>query len=333
MRKHSNISVFVTHMGCPQQCSFCNQRYIASSEKLPDAQDVVNAIKTAVSSKNYSPKTTELAFFGGSFTAIDRKYMLSLLEGAYPFIKIGKISGIRISTRPDAIDDEILSILKRYGVTAIELGAQSMDDEVLALNRRGHTVYDIIKASKLIKQHGFQLGLQMMTGLLGSNEVKDIFSAEKIIELSPQTVRIYPTIVFDDTYLGELFKLGEYSPQTLEGAVSLTAKLLKMFSAENISVIRTGLHAINEEKYLSGPWHPAFRELCDSEIYLENAKNALKDKGDYIIYVNKGSVSKMIGQKRKNIEALRELGFNCKIIEDNSLGLFEIKTEMVGVCK
>ncbi len=333
MSKHSNISIFVTHLGCPQQCSFCNQRYIACSEAQPQKEDIINAIKTAVNSKNYNPLDTELAFFGGSFTAIDKEYMLSLLEAAYPFYKNGDICGIRISTRPDAINDEILSILKRYGVTAIELGAQSMDDEVLTLNRRGHTVKDIIEASQLIKEYGFELGLQMMTGLLGSTEEKDILTASGIIKLSPNTVRIYPTIVFEDTYLGELFKAGEYKPQTLDNAIELTAKLLKMFMEENIAVIRTGLHTINEEKYLGGPWHPAFRELCDANIYLENAKNALKDKGDYIIYVSRGSVSKMSGQKRKNIEILRELGFNCKVAEDDTLGPFQIKTERVGVCE
>lgn len=333
MSRHSNISIFVPNLGCPQQCSFCNQHYIACSEKLPDAQDIENAVKTAISTKNYNPENTELAFFGGSFTAIDRGYMMYLLQVAYHYIKSGEISGIRVSTRPDAIDDEILILLKQYGVTAIELGAQSMDDEVLNLNRRGHSADDIRIASTLIKNYGFQLGLQMMTGLLGDSEEKDIASAKEIIKLSPQTVRIYPTIVFEDTYLGELYKSGWYTPQTLEGAVKLTVKLIKMFMEENISVIRTGLHTINEEKYLSGPWHPAFRELCDSQIFLEKAKNALEDKGDYIIYVNKGSVSKMIGQKMKNIIVLRELGFNCKVKEDISLGLFEIKTEMVGVCK
>ena len=331
MSKHSNISVFVAHLGCPQQCSFCNQHYIAGTEALPQAEDISNAVKTAVNSKNYDPKTTELAFFGGSFTAIDRDYMLTLLEAAHQFVKSGEICGIRISTRPDAIDDEILGTLKRYGVTAIELGAQSMDAEVLTHNRRGHTADDVRNASKLIKAYGFSLGLQMMTGLLADTDEKSIATAKEIISLRPDTVRIYPTIVFEDTYLGELYLSGEYTPQTLDNAVNLTALLLEMFMEENIAVIRTGLHAINEDKYLSGPWHPAFRELCDAKIYLDKAKNALKDKGDYIIYVSMGSVSKMSGQKRKNIEVLRELGFNCKVMEDNSLGLFEIKTERVGV--
>ena len=162
---HANISVFVPHLGCPNMCSFCNQRYIARTEEIPTEATVINAVNIAMGSKNYSAENTEIAFFGGSFTAIDKDYMLRLLGAAYPFVRDKKVAGIRISTRPDAIDEEILNILKNYGVTSIELGAQSMCDAVLQMNNRGHTVTDVINASKLIKEHGFSLGLQMMTGL------------------------------------------------------------------------------------------------------------------------------------------------------------------------
>lgn len=330
MSKHANISIFVPHLGCPRQCSFCNQRYIARTVDVPQKEDIISAVNTAAGSKNYNPDNTELAFFGGSFTAIDREYMISLLETAKFFVDSKKISGIRISTRPDAIDEDILEILKKYSVTAIELGAQSMDDEVLLLNNRGHTSADVIKASNLIKKFGFSLGLQMMTGLLGDDYEKSVATAKAIIDLKPDTVRIYPTIVLENTYLGELYKSGAYKPQSLDGAVELVALLLEMFNNKGISVIRTGLHTIDETKYLAGPWHPAFRELCDSEIYLKKALSMLENKGNYNIYVARGAVSKMSGQKRKNIEALKELGYHCKIIEDESLGQFEIKTERVG---
>ncbi len=331
--KHANISVFVPHLGCPNQCSFCNQHYIACTEKAPREADIINAVELAKTSKNYNPKITELAFFGGSFTAIDRDYMISLLKTADRFIKNGDISGIRISTRPDAINEEILNLLKGYSVTAIELGAQSMDDEVLLLNHRGHTACDVVKASNLIKQYGFSLGLQMMTGLLGDSDEKALETAKKIILLKPDTVRIYPTIVFEDTYLGKLFKNGKYSPQTLENAVKFCSQLLEMFSLHNISVIRTGLHTIDNSKYLAGPWHPAFRELCDSEIYLKNALNILREKGEYIIYVAKNSLSKMLGQRRNNIKILEEKGFKCRVYEAENLEPFQIKIEKVGVCK
>lgn len=330
MSKHANISVFVPHLGCPKQCSFCNQHYIAKTAEVPQKEDVISAINTAICSKNYNPNTTELAFFGGSFTAIEREYMLSLLEAAKPFVDEGKISGIRISTRPDAINEEILKILKSYRVSAIELGAQSMDDDVLRLNRRGHTAREVVKASQLIRENGFSLGLQMMTGLLGDTDKKSIFTAKSIIDLKPDTVRIYPTIVFEDTYLGELYKKGEYKPQSLEDAVNLTAILLEMFKESGISVIRTGLHTIDETKYLAGPWHPAFRELCDSKIYLKKVISMLATRGDYLIYVSKGETSKMSGQKRENIEALKKLGYNCKVKESGDLSQFEIITERVG---
>ena len=154
---HSNISIFVTHLGCPNCCSFCNKRHIEGNCSLPDESTVDSAVLSAIKSSKYNPKTTEIAFFGGSFTAIDKNYMISLLEAAHKHIKSGAVYGIRISTRPDAIDDEILTILKNYCVTTIELGAQSMDDEVLLFNKRGHTAEDVKKASELIKQNGFEL--------------------------------------------------------------------------------------------------------------------------------------------------------------------------------
>ena len=322
-KKHSNISVFVPHIGCPNKCSFCNQFSITACSKAPDEKDIINAVEVAKGSKNYDPETTELAFFGGSFTAIDREYMVSLLKAAHTFVESGDISGIRVSTRPDAVNSEILKILKSYGVTAIELGAQSMSDEVLKLNRRGHTAKDIETASRLIKEEGFSLGLQMMTGLYGSNAQTDILSAEKIIALNPDTVRIYPTITLKGTHLEELFKNREYCPPTLDDTVDLVAKLLLMFKKENINVIRTGLHSIDEEAYIAGPWHPAFKELCDSVIYKwEILKHP---KGSYTCFVKRGELSKAVGQSRKNLNELKKCGYNLAFSECEDLAVYEIR--------
>ena len=178
--KKGNISIFVPHNGCPQQCSFCNQKTITGQAYQPTAKDVDEAVQKALRKKGYE---FEIAFFGGSFTAIDRAYMTELLDAAEPYVKSGAVKGIRISTRPDYIDDEILTLLKAKGVTAIELGAQSMDDEVLSANMRGHTAEDVVNASTLIKSYGFELGLQMMTGLYLDTDEKDIETARKIIEL------------------------------------------------------------------------------------------------------------------------------------------------------
>ena len=324
---HANISIFVPHMGCKNMCSFCNQRYIAGTAEIPDERAVIDAVKTALNTKGYNALTTEIAFFGGSFTAIDRDYMVRLLEAAHTFVKEGTVSGIRISTRPDAIDEEVLSILKNYGVTAIELGAQSMDDQVLKMNDRGHSSLCVERASRLIKNFGFSLGLQMMTGLYGDTDEKALITADKIIALKPDTVRIYPTIVLEQTRLEALYKSGEYKPQSLDEAVSLASRLLLKFHENKINVIRTGLHSIDLDRYVAGPWHPAFKELCDAEIYLNKVLDSLKEKGNYIIYVPRGETSKMTGQKRKNIEFLKQKGFNCKIKEDITLNKYEINIQ------
>ena len=328
--KHANISLFVPHMGCPHQCSFCNQKTISGSVKQLTPEDVLNTLKEAESHNN-NPENTEIAFFGGSFTAIDRDYMVSLLEVAKPFVEKGAFCGIRISTRPDAIDEEVLNILKEYHVTAIELGAQSTDEEVLRLNKRGHTREDIFKASQLIKANGFSLGLQMMTGLSGDTSRKSLKTADDIISIKPDTVRIYPTIVLEGTMLGEMYKKGEYKPQTTEEAVELCSILCQRFYKNNIKVIRLGLHSGGnvEEGYLSGPYHPAFGELCESGVYLNIAKERLKEikKGKITIFVNPREISKMTGQKGSNKEKLLSEGYKVTVKCDGSLNKYEIKIQ------
>lgn len=331
--KHANISLFVTHMGCPHQCSFCNQKTISGSVSALSPDDVAKTLEDAVTHGN-SPENTEIAFFGGSFTAIERGYMVSLLEATKPFMEKGCFKGIRISTRPDAIDGEVLSILKSYGVTSIEIGAQSTDDMVLTLNQRGHTREDIFNASFLIKKYGFSLGLQMMTGLLGDTDEKSLKTCEDIIFLKPDTVRVYPTIVLEGTYLAELYKKGEYSPQTLENAVSLCAKLLRRFHEESIKVIRLGLHSGGnvEEGYIAGPYHQAFGELCEGEIYLCVAEEKLKfeKKGKKIIYVNPREISKMTGQKQKNKKHLLSLGYEISVKGKEALQKYEIEIQDIS---
>lgn len=326
---HANISIFVPHLGCPNKCSFCNQCHITGTVEQPTEQDIEAAVNKALSSKNYSKLDTEIAFFGGSFTAIDREYMLSLLNAAGKFVKNNTVKGIRISTRPDCIDREILDILKAYGVTAIELGAQSMVDSVLENNDRGHNSKDVEKASKLIKEYGFELGLQMMTGLYTDTEDGSIYTAKKIIELKPKTVRIYPTIVLENTSLAELYNKGMYKPQTVDQAAQLVVRLLKMFEKNSISVIRVGLHTIDEDSYVAGPWHAAFGEICESIKYYELTTKKLKTKGTYNVFVKNSEISKAIGQSKSNINKLKSLGFNVKIIGDNTLSKYEIKVEEV----
>ena len=325
--KHSNISVFVPHIGCPNKCSFCDQRYITGARKAPRGSDVAKAVKTAVKSKNFDSKTAEIAFFGGSFTAINRNYMTDLLDVASGFVENGTVKGIRISTRPDAIDREILELLKCRHVTSIELGAQSMNDRVLKMNNRGHTAGDVTRASELIREYGFELGLQMMTGLYGDSDASAVKTAEKLIALKPDTVRIYPTIVLKDTDLAALYADNIYKPQTLDAAVTLAVRLYKMFTENGIRVIRLGLHSIEEKAYIAGPWHPAFSELCQSQIMLTGVLPQLAEKGKYIIKVNGSAVSKMTGQSRKNIIFLASKGFDCRVVPDSSLSGLEFRIE------
>ncbi len=328
--KHANISLFVPHSGCPHQCSFCNQKTISGAAEPLTPEKVTETLQKAVSD-GVDPENTEIAFFGGSFTAIERGYMISLLEATKPFLEKKQFCGIRASTRPDAIDDEILTVLKEYGVTSIELGAQSTDNEVLKFNNRGHSREDIIKASGLIKKYGFSLGLQMMTGLYRSTDEKDYKTAEDIAALKPDTVRIYPTITLEGTYLGKLYKKGEYKPQGIEDAASLCARLLKLFYDNNINVIRLGLHSGGnvEDGYLAGPYHPAFGELCEGEIYLSEAVKKLRNipAGEITIYVSPTEISKMTGQGKRNKAFLEKTGYTVKIKPKNNLKKYQIEIE------
>ena len=321
------MAFFIPHAGCPHQCSFCDQKSITGESRRVEPGEVAAVLEDARQALRGKQKASEIAFFGGSFTAINRNYMTDLLEAAAVFVREGLVRGIRISTRPDAIDEEILGILKVYGVTSIELGAQSMNDRVLKMNNRGHTVKDVEYASALIKRHGFELGLQMMTGLYGDSDSSAIHTAEKLIALRPDTVRIYPTIVLKDTDLAALYADNIYKPQTLDKAVKLAAELYTMFEENGVRVIRLGLHSIEEKAYIAGPWHPAFSELCQSQIMLTGILKSLKDKGNYIIYVAPGCVSKMAGQKRKNLVFLAGKGYNCRVREDKSLTGLDFRTE------
>lgn len=325
--KHSNISIFIPHMGCPNACSFCNQRTISSTVSPPSAEQVRSTLETAFA--ELSPKrsgSVEIAFFGGSFTAVDRAYMTALLEQAYPYVQSGKAVGVRCSTRPDCIDADVLNVLKKYGVTAIELGAQSMDDGVLSANQRGHTAEDVKKASALIKEYGFELGLQMMTGLYRSSPAKDMETAFRIAEMKPDTVRIYPTVILKGTKLAELYLSGEYVPYPFETAAEICADMLEMFEQRGIRVIKLGLHASEtvEGDMLGGFYHPAFREICEGILFRREIEGRTERGGSYAVYVPENAVSKAAGQKRCNIKYFAEKGIRIKICPDGTLKNREI---------
>lgn len=263
--------------------------------------------------------TAEIAFFGGSFTAIPRAYMLDMLKTAKKAVeRFPAYTGIRCSTRPDCIDEEIAELLVKYGVTAVELGAQSMSDEVLCANERGHTAEDVRKAARIISESGIELGLQMMTGLYLDTPERCLYTADEFIELRPQTVRIYPTVILKNTRLGELFESGEYKSFSFEETVELCAGLLGKFTEKGVRVIRLGLHASAdvERDMLGGVYHPALREIVESRIILNKLKERFGGmaKGHYTLYTDPRNISKIMGQKRCNIKALAELGYEIDVL-------------------
>ena len=306
----SIIPVFVPHLGCPHACVFCNQRRISGAQRAATAEDVKNSIQKAA----FLPQggKRQLAFYGGSFTAIPAEEQEALLDAAKEALDRGGIDAIRLSTRPDAIDDAVLARLRRYGVETVELGAQSMDDEVLRLSGRGHTAADVERASGLVKDAGFRLVLQMMTGLPGSNDGTDVETARKIIALHPDGARVYPTVIVRDTALYDLWRAGEYREHTVEDAVRVCAKIVPLFEAAEIPVIRLGLNPTDELSNgaaAAGAYHPALGELVKSRIMLEKAEAVLKDAepGSRVtLTVGKGKTSQMAGQHRGNIRRLTE---------------------------
>lgn len=307
--KYSNIAIFVPHAGCPYRCSFCDQHTITGMQTIPRAADVTRICEEAFS-RIRDPGQTEIAFFGGSFTAVPRGLMTELLDAAQPYAE--RCRGIRISTRPDCIDGEILSVLRRSRVTSIELGAQSLDDAVLAANDRGHTAADVIRASDMIRQAGFELGLQVMPGLYKADPASDRRTAEAVCGIRPDTVRIYPVVILQGTRLGELYCSGEYQPAPFPEMVQLVAEWMELYRVNGIRIIKVGLHASEfvQAQAIGGYYHPAFRELCESYGYrcrigAELTRLGIADR-EITVRVHPGCVSKAVGQKKANIRYFQE---------------------------
>ena len=307
--RESIIPVFVPHLGCPNDCVFCNQRRISGSTVPAAARDVDKAIEDAAALPRTEAKR-QLAFYGGSFTAIPIHEQTALLAAAKTHLDRGDIDSIRLSTRPDAIDGAVLNRLAEYGVETVELGAQSMCEEVLRLAGRGHTAQDVENASRMIKAAGFRLILQMMTGLPGDSIECSVDTARRIIALEPDGVRIYPTVIVRDTALYDLWQAGRYKEHTVEDAVEYCARLVPLFEAAGIPVIRLGLNPTEELSSgaaAGGAYHPALGELVKSRIMLQKAQALLAgvEPGSTVVLgAAAPKLSQMIGQHRENIAAL-----------------------------
>ncbi len=310
MIKHYNIPIFIPELACPFQCAFCNQEKISGHNLIPDDAEIIETIEAHLKSFKEKNRFVEVAYFGGSFTGIpfdQQEHFLGLVQ---PFIEKGLVQSIRLSTRPDYIDGKILRMLKKYNVGTIELGAQSLDDEVLKKSHRGHTAKHVEEASKLIHEFGFKLGLQMMIGLPGDSFEKSLETANKIVELGADNTRIYPALVIKDTAMHLWYKKGKYTPLSLEEAVNWTKQILPVFENAGVKVIRVGLHPseglLDGEELIAGPFHISFRELVLTEIWNDKLKPLLKThRGKNIkITVPFGSLNHAIGYKAKNKKML-----------------------------
>ena len=306
--KRRIIPVFVPHLGCPNDCVFCNQRRISGAIEPANAETVKAAIEAAgVSAGDCSE--WELAFYGGSFTAIEKETRCELLKAAESFISRGGV--LRLSTRPDCITEEILDELLAAGVKTIELGCQSMDNDVLLKSGRGHTEEDTVKAAEIIKSYGFELILQMMTGLPGDTLEKSLQTAKKIAKLKPNGVRIYPTVIIRDTPLCDMWHSGKYNEHSVEEAALWCSEILSVFKSAEIPVIRLGLNPTDDLSggdALAGAYHPAFGEIVYSKLFLKRARerlNGIQGAEKVCFGVNPGSISKMSGQKKSNIISLK----------------------------
>lgn len=324
MSRHLNIPVFIPHLGCPNACVFCNQRTISGTQQFDpstvDAQ-IAQALDTTAEGD-----TAEIAFFGGSFTGIDRTLMCDLLDVAERYVQrpaLGKahVAGIRMSTRPDYISEEIIAILARYSVRTVELGVQSMDDAVLAASGRGHDAACAERACRMLLDAGYEVVGQIMIGLPGSTPQSETDTAERLCRVGVQGARIYPTVVFADTALHGMMQSGSYHPLSLDEAVKRSAEVLRIFEAGGVQVIRIGLCASDNLSdpalAVGGAYHPALGELVRSELYYQTLRKLLSGAADGVqtVYVPSRELSMAIGQHKQNLLRLQaEFGSGLRLL-------------------
>ncbi len=312
------IPIFVPHEGCPNDCAFCNQRTISGKAAAPTEEEVHRIIRTHLAQNGIVAE--QIAFFGGSFTGIEENRRKMYLETAYEYVKQGAVKSIRISTRPDYINDEIIKELLHYEVKNIELGAQSMDKDVLIASKRGHSVEDVEKAARIINDSGITLGLQMMTGLPCDNQEKCLYTARRFKELGAKETRIYPTVVLKGTHLSKMYENGEYIAHSVEDAVEICAKLYKFFNDNKIKILRIGLPDSSDlrENYIAGAYHPSLGEMVISRDIRNMIEEYAKGKETVNLRVNPRFVSKLNGNKRCNIRYFKEKGITLNVTVDGN---------------
>ena len=342
MKKEYIIPIFVPHLGCKNDCSFCNQKSISGQIKEVTPKDVKDTIDMYLSNFKNKENYVEVAFFGGSFTGIDKKKQIELLEAVQPYIKRKKVNSIRCSTRPDYISKDILKMLKKYHVKTIELGVQTSNDYILSKVKRGHTFEDVKKASKLIRRYRFTLGHQMMVGLPESTLLDELNTAKDLAKLKPKIVRIYPVLVIKGTALLEDYKNGEYEPLEVNQAVSRCKELCYFFDKKKITVIRIGLQSTDTisdpnknvaSEVIAGPYHESFRQLVDTEMMYDLISEKIKVYENKVkeveIIANPQDVNNIVGYKRSNIEKIKEVyDVDIKVIQDEKMKKGKLKTKI-----
>ena len=320
------IPFFIPHAGCSHQCVFCDQRSISGRRTAQEPSTIPSLINQYLGTCADGGRT-EVAFYGGSFTALPKTLQRSYLDAVRPFLDAGTVESIRLSTRPDAVTPDNLALLKHYGVRTVELGAQSMDDHVLRLSGRGHTSAHTVSACELLREHAFLIGIQLMPGLPGDNAVRFQETITRTIALMPDLVRLYPALVIKDTPLAELHRRGGYEPLSLGDAVDWCRRAMDRLEEAGISVARVGLQSAEELErpgtIVAGPWHPAFRQLVQSSRFLESMRGLLQHsdgQGPVTFVVHPADLSTAIGQDRCNIRVIRDqFGRDATIITDPAL--------------
>lgn len=342
MKKQYIIPIFVPHLGCPNDCIFCNQKSISGQKKQITKEETKKIIDNYLESIKNEDAKIEIAFYGGSFTAIEKEKQEELLEIAYQYVKEGKIESIRVSTRPDAINKEVLKRLKKYKVKTIELGVQSSNDYILEKARRGHTFEDVKKASKMIRWNGFDLGHQMMVGLPESTRIDEINTAKALIKLKPKMIRIYPVLVVKNTKLEKEYEKGNYEPLPLVQAVETCKELVRMFADKKIEVIRIGLQNTDEisepgskqSEVVAGPYHPAFRQLVESGMWYDAIVEKIKKLNVKVkeveVTVNPIDANNVIGHKKENVKKLKDIyDVNLILKQDKTIKQGKSKIEII----
>lgn len=333
--KNMIIPIFIPHKGCPNDCYFCNQKKITGAKSDISSTDIINHIDSYLKTIPSEGNHIEIAYFGGSFTAIDQSIQEQLLAIAYHYKLNGNVNAIRVSTRPDAINEGILDLLVKYGVDIIELGVQSMDDQVLSKINRGHKSEDVKRASYLIRSRNITLGHQIMPGLFGSSIEKDLHTAVESVKLHPDIVRIYPTLIIKDTTFERLYRQNRYHPLGLEESIGLVSHIYAMYMKNSIKVIRVGLQPTDNmtvgKDIIAGPFHPSYRQMVMTNIYVESLIHYLRDKEakQTTIICSEKNYNYIVGLNKKGLARLHKslIIDDLSYIKDNNSELIEIQIQ------